>query len=195
MNDALDTAKDIVAGASDLVGSAVGGVAGVVNQTGKSAVKNGISPFLQSIGDAIGGFGAQLSNKAAVNSNNNLRFQTQVGGFVANVFGDDFAGVSNFEDLKEAISKYSREVQEIVKEYDERARLDTTFKGKAGEELHTFVEATKELLNAYVKLIEKWNEELDDAYARYQAGDVQIQQNVQSDAQAVQQAAQNVSLG
>ncbi|MBR6136828.1 MAG: hypothetical protein IKQ06_01580 [Bacilli bacterium] len=195
MNDALDTAKDIVAGASDLVGSAVGGVAGAVNQTGKSAVKNGISPFLQSIGDAIGGFGAQLSNKAAVNSNNNLRFQTQVGGFVANVFGDDFAGVSNFEDLKEAISKYSREVQEIVKEYDERARLDTTFKGKAGEELHTFVEATKELLNAYVKLIEKWNEELDDAYARYQAGDVQIQQNVQSDAQAVQQAAQNVSLG
>lgn len=195
MNDALDTAKDIMVGAGDLVGSAVGGVAGAVNQTGKSAVKNGISPFLQSIGDAIGGFGAKLSNRAAVNSNNNLKFQTQVGGFVANVFGDDFAGVSNFEDLKEAISKYSREVQEIVKEYDERARLDTTFKGKAGEELHTFVEATKELLNAYVKLIEKWNEELDDAYARYQAGDVQIQQNVQSDAQAVQQAAQNVSLG
>lgn len=141
----------------------------------------------------------------ATQENELLRMQTDPNSFI-NKFAlngglfnrtpaEDFAGVSNFENLKAAINDYSRRVQEIVDKYNPDAKIDGTFKGKAGQELTSFVVATKGLLMAYVKLIEKWNEELDAAYEKYQAGDVQIQQNVQSDAQAVQQAAQNVSLG
>lgn len=166
-----------------------------------------MADFLEAIFEAAGGqegLNTYRSNRdynKSVKENERLRLQTELNvsfdGFfpVMRFNNEDFAGVSNFENLKAAITKYSNRVQEIVKEYDETVKLDATFKGKAGEELHSFVVATKSLLSAYVRLVEKWNEELDDAYERYQAGDVQLQQNVASDAQAVEQAAQNVSLG
>lgn len=118
-----------------------------------------------------------------------------IGTFVANVFDGGFAGVSDFGALKTAITNYSNQVQEIVNTYDVNADLEQTFKGKAGEEMTTFISSTKSLLDAYVKLVEKWNTELDDAYEKYQQGDTSLQSNVSSDAQAVEQAAQKVNIG
>ena len=143
----------------------------------KSTVGNNIKSFLESAWGAVSGISANI------------------GSFVANVWSGGFAGVSNFEALKTAITNYANKVQEIIDEYDTKADLEQTFKGKAGEEMTTFIAATKSLLDAYVKLVTKWKEELDDAYEKYQQGDTSLQSNVASDAQAVEQAAQNVSIG
>ena len=151
--------------------------------------------------DALDTYRANRDYKDATKQNEYLRTQTALnmstkyGGLFPTFNSTDFAGVSNFEALKAAITRYSQNVQRAVNEYKANAPIDSTFKGKAGEELHSFVDATKELLDAYVKLIEKWNEELDVAYEKYQTGDALLQKNVVDDAQAVQQAAQNVSLG
>ena len=122
-------------------------------------------------------------------------FAGQIGTFVANIWDSGFAGVSNFDSLKAAINKYSQNIQNIVNEYNENADLDSTFKGKAGESMHTFVQNTKTLLQAFVSLVEQWNNELDDAYAKYQSGDTSLSASVESDAQAVAEKAQNINLG
>ena len=116
-------------------------------------------------------------------------------GFVANIWSGGFAGVSDFGELKSAITTYSNNVQDIINQYNTQADLEATFKGKAGTEMTEFVKATKSLLDAYVKLVEKWNGELDGYYEKYQAGDTTLSSNVQSDAQAVEQAAQKVDIG
>jgi len=157
--------------------------------------------FYKMVGDEEGlkNYTANRDYRNASKQNDYLRTQTELNmsfnGLFPSFNSTDFAGVSNFDALKAAITKYSQNVQDAVDEYKAKAPIESTFKGKAGEELHSFVEATKGLLDAYVKLIEQWNDELDSAYERYQQGDVQLQQNVASDTQAVQQAAQNVSLG
>ena len=143
----------------------------------KSTVGNNIKSFLESAWGAVSGL------------------SSNIGSFVANIWGGGFAGVSNFDALKTAVTNYANKVQEIIDEYDTSADLEQTFQGKAGEEMTTFITATKSLLDAYVRLVNKWNDELDDAYAKYQAGDQTLQSNVASDAQAVEQAAQNVSIG
>ncbi len=119
----------------------------------------------------------------------------RVGTFVANVWSGGFAGVSDFGELKSAITTYSNNVQDIINQYNAQADLDSTFKGKAGTEMTEFVKSTKSLLDAYVKLVEKWNGELDGYYEKYQSGDTTLSSNVQSDAQAVEQAAQKVDIG
>ena len=143
----------------------------------KSRVGNNIKSFLESAWGAVSGIAAN------------------VGTFVANIWGGGFAGVSNFDALKTAVSNYATKTQEIIDQYDTAADLDQTFKGSAGTEMTTFITATKSLLDAYVKLVEKWNEELDDAYTKYTEGDKTLSQNVTSDAEAVEKAAQNVSIG
>lgn len=143
----------------------------------KSTVGQNIKSFLDSAWGAVNGLAGNI------------------GSFIANVYGGGFAGVSDFGALKTAITNYSNQVQEIVDTYDVNADLEQTFKGKAGEEMTTFIASTKSLLDAYVKLVEKWNTELDDAYEKYQQGDTSLQSNVSSDAQQVEQAAQNVNIG
>lgn len=143
----------------------------------KSTVGKNIQSFLDSAWGAVNGL------------------SSTIGTFVANVYGGGFAGVSDFDALKTAIKNYSDQVQTIVDEYDVSADLDQTFKGKAGEELTSFITSTKSLLDAYVKLVEKWNTELDDAYEKYTQGDTTLQSNVASDAQQVAQAAQQVEIG
>ena len=143
----------------------------------KSTVGQNIKSFLDTAWGAVSG----ISN--------------QIGSFVANIWDGGFAGVSNFENLKTAVTTYSKNVQDIVDQYDMNSDLTQTFKGTAGDTMTEFVTATKSLLDAYVKLVEKWNTELDDAYAKYQAGDTSLSQAVNSDAQAVTQAASNVDIG
>lgn len=118
-----------------------------------------------------------------------------IGSFVANIWSGGFAGVSNYDQLKSAVSSYSNDVKSIVDNYNMDADLEQTFKGEAGTTLKEFVTATKSLLDAYVALVEKWNTELDTYYEKYQGGDTSLSQNVSSDAQQVEQAAQNVNIG
>ena len=143
----------------------------------KSAVGNHIQSFLDTAWGAVNGI------------------SDSIGTYVANIWSGGFAGVSDFGALKSAITKYSNNVQKIINDYNTKADLEATFKGKAGQEMTGFVTSTKSLLDAYVKLVEKWNSELDTYYANYKKGDQTLSSNVISDAQAVKQAASKVNIG
>ena len=117
-----------------------------------------------------------------------------IGTFVSNVFDGGFAGVSDFEALNSAITRYKEEVQSIVDTYNANADLEQTFKGEVATAMHEFVTNTKMLLEAYASIVEQWNVDLGEVYARYQEGAGATAQKIQSDAEAVKQAAQNISL-
>ncbi len=143
----------------------------------KSTVGQRISSFLDAAWGAVSGLAGNI------------------GTFVANIWSGGFAGVSNFDALKTAVTTYANNVQEIVDTYDTSADLEQTFKGQAGTAMTEFITSTKSLLDAYVKLVEKWNTELDDAYEKYKSGDTSLSEAVSSDAEDVAQAASKVEIG
>ena len=109
-----------------------------------SNVGQSIQGFLDSAWSAVSGIGER------------------VGTFVANIWDGGFAGVSNYDGLKTAISNYSKDVQDIVNQYQPDADISDSFQGQSAEALHEFVTSTKSLLDAYVALVEKWNTEHPD---------------------------------
>ena len=61
--------------------------------------------------------------------------------------------------------------------------------------LNQFVVDTKELLNAWVKLVDKWAGESRAAYEAWQVGDNEsVTANVQNSSEEVKQMASNISL-
>lgn len=147
------------------------------------------------IGDVQARLGHQIGNQLDVANSYLSTIADAIGTFVANIWSGGFAGVSDFDDLKQSIETYSNNVQEIVNTYDASAQVDATFKGQAGQELTSFIAATKELLDAYVNYVKSWNKELDEIYEKYNQGDTTLQSNVASDSQRVQQASQSIELG
>ena len=118
-----------------------------------------------------------------------------VGTFVANIWSGGFAGVSDFGALEKAIGTYSEGVKGIVEHYNTDADLEVTFKGDAATAMKEFITSTKELLAAYVKLVEKWKDELEAIYNAYQTGDKNLSQSVNQDSESVLAASKKVDIG
>ena len=114
---------------------------------------------------------------------------------LSNVWGGGFAGMKDPEEFCSAVAAYSAKVHEAVDAYNASADLDSSFKGQVQAELNTFVTETKNLLNAWVKLVDKWAEESRAAYQAWQDGDAQsVSANVQNAVDDVKQMAQNITL-
>lgn len=147
------------------------------------------------IGDVKSVYGNTIKNALESSVSLTKGLSSIIGSFTANIFGTGFAGVSNFTQLKQAISNYSRKTRAAINQYNANANVSKTFKGKSADQAREFINATKQLLEAYVALVEKWNKELDDAYAKYQSGDKTLSQRVAQDTQTVKKNAQQVTLG
>ena len=152
------------------------GIQGIIGDV-SSNIGNRITSFLENAWNAVSGITANI------------------GTFVADVWDGGFVGVKDFEALKAAVSEYSAKTQAVIDEYNVNADLDNALKGEAAQALHEFVVSTKSLLDAYVKLVEKWNAELDEYMTNYQEGDQNLSANVSQDAQDVASAAENIDIG
>lgn len=152
------------------------GIQGIIGDV-SSSIGNKISSFLENAWNAVSGITAGI------------------GTFVADVWDGGFVGVKDFEALKAAITDYSAKTQTVIDEYNINADLETALKGEAATALQEFVVSTKSLLDAYVKLVEKWNVELDEYMKNYEEGDLNLSSNVSEDAQSVAQAAENIDIG
>lgn len=114
---------------------------------------------------------------------------------LSNVWGGGFAGMKDPEEFASAVATYSQQVHAAVAEYNASADLDASFKGATQGALTTFVSDTKDLLNAWVKLVDKWAEEARAAYTAWQEGDQgTVSANVQNASAEVKQMASNISL-
>ena len=114
---------------------------------------------------------------------------------LANIWGGGFAGMKDPEEFVTALQTYSVQVHAAVEEYNASADLDASFKGNVQTSLSTFVTDTKALLNAWVKLVDKWADEAKGAYNAWQEGDKgTVSANVENASAEVKQMASNISL-
>lgn len=114
---------------------------------------------------------------------------------LSNVWGGGFAGMKDPEEFRTALITYSGKVHDAVNAYNAAADLDGSFKGSVNPALNQFVTDTKELLNAWVRLVDKWAQEADAAFQAWNDGDSQtVAANVQNSSDDVKQMAQNISL-
>ena len=94
-----------------------------------------------------------------------------------------------------AVTTYSTKVREAVEAYNSSAELESSFKGQVQTDLKDFVEETKKLLNAWVKLVDQWSKEAEEAYKTWAEKDKDtVSANVQNAIEDVKQMAQNISL-
>jgi predicted PurR-regulated permease PerM len=140
----------------------------------KSGVNNNVSAILNSAWGAVSGQA------------------DRIGTYVANVYSGGFAGVSNFDNLYDAIRKYAENTRDIIAKYDANTDIEDTFKGEVAQAIPQFVKETQSLLEAYVTIVEKWKDELADVYQRYQQGSQNLSQNISQDAQDVRQQTQRI---
>lgn len=118
-----------------------------------------------------------------------------VGTSVSNIWGGGFAGMKDPEEFVAAVQTYSQQVHAAVDEYNAAADLDASFKGQTQGALAEFVTDTKTLLNAWVKLVDKWADEARAAYTAWQEGDSgSVAANVQNASADIKQMASNISL-
>lgn len=114
---------------------------------------------------------------------------------LSNVWGGGFAGMKDPVEFCTAVKNYSVKVHEAVDAYNAAADLESSFKGQVQGELSEFVTETKNLLNAWVKLVDKWADEANEAYKAWADGDKQsVSANVQNAVDDVKQMAQNITL-
>lgn len=114
---------------------------------------------------------------------------------LSNVWGGGFAGMKDPGEFTAAVTTYSTKVREAVDAYNSSAELESSFKGQVQTDLKDFVEETKKLLNAWVKLVDQWSKEAEEAYKTWAEKDKDtVSANVQNAIEDVKQMAQNISL-
>lgn len=115
---------------------------------------------------------------------------------LSNVWGGGFAGMKDPDEFCTAVTTYSTKVHEAVDAYNASAELESSFKGQVQTDLKDFVDETKKLLNAWVKLVDQWASEANLAFEAWQKGDENtVSANVKNAIEDVKQMAQNISLG
>lgn len=147
----------------------------------------------------VGNFIANLKNQIESALSTGL---TGLGGMaqsagtaLSNVWSGGFAGMKDPADFCTAVKNYSAKVHEAVDAYNASADLESSFKGQVQGELSEFVTETKNLLNLWVKLVDKWASEAEGAFQAWKDGDAQsVSANVSNAVEDVKQMAQNISL-
>lgn len=147
----------------------------------------------------VGNFIANLKNQIESALSTGLSglsgMAQSAGTALSNVWGGGFAGMKDPAEFCTAVKNYSVKVHEAVDAYNAAADLESSFKGQVQGELSEFVTETKNLLNAWVKLVDKWAEEANEAYKAWDDGDKQsVSANVQNAVDDVKQMAQNITL-
>ena len=147
------------------------------------------------VGNFIANLRNQIESALSTGLSGMSGLAQSAGTALSNVWGGGFAGMKDPEEFCSAVAAYSAKVHEAVNAYNAAADLDSSFKGQVQAELNTFVTETKNLLNAWVKLVDKWAEESRAAYQAWKEGDTQsVAANVQNSSEEVKEMAKNVSL-
>ncbi len=117
---------------------------------------------------------------------------------LGNIWSGGFAGISKAEvegTLIPAIENYCKTIEDKIAEFNADADLAQTF---AGTEMQgaakEFVEAVKELLQAYVSTMRAEIARVNQAYEAWETGTQSVSSNATSDASEIRNAASNIKL-
>ena len=144
------------------------------------------------ISDLTNKIGNRIDNAWNTVSSSVSGLVNDVGTWATNLWDGGFAGVSDFDALKTAVTNYVADTQAIIDEFNTDANLDGTVKGEANQALHDYIVATKTALNSYVSVLNIWKDDLDAVYEAYKAGDQTVSSNVNDATDVLNDAVKNI---
>lgn len=153
------------------------------------SVQSTISTFTYSVEDKIS---ASLRTAKTAMTTAVGTITTKAG----SLFNGGFVGMSDsgFESLKNAIKKYCSDLQTTINGYNTDADITGALKGDTQVAAQEFIEAVKDLLDAYISTIKQEIDEATEAYNNFKASSASIKTNVTSDAQQIRSDAKKISL-
>lgn len=115
---------------------------------------------------------------------------------LSNLWDGGFTGMSEaeMENLKQALTKYCADIQDVISGFDQTGDITQALKGDVQTAAYDFIAAIKVLLQAYVSTMKQEIAEADEAYRNFVASGKSISQDVQAAAADIRQNAKSISL-
>lgn len=113
-----------------------------------------------------------------------------------NLWSGGFVGMSEsgIEAIKEALTKYCNEVENLIQEFDENGNIEVALKGETQQAAAEFIAAVKRLLQAYVSTMRASIKDADEAYKNWSQSSKSIATDVASDAENIRSNAEKIRI-
>lgn len=115
---------------------------------------------------------------------------------LSNIWGGGFTGMSKegIEELKTSLNKYCQEIEELIGGFDQNGDITMALQGDTQTAAYDFIDAIKQLLQAYVSTMRQEIDEADEAYNNFAMSSQSISQDVESAAQDIRSNASQIRL-
>ena len=141
------------------------------------------------VGDVIQNAGDILSstlNRVMGYTGAAAEYISTAGGFV----GLDYTKV---DDIRDAIRKYTEDIQKAVDELNTKADESKALKGEFNKDVKDYVAAIAALVDAHVSGLKAFSDKMKETHDKYVANDEKLQEDVGSEAQALKNSAADLA--
>ena len=115
---------------------------------------------------------------------------------LSNLWSGGFTGMSEagISELKTQLTRYCDEVQALISSFDQTGDITSALQGEPQQAAYEFIDAIKQLLQAYVSTMKQEIAEVDEAYNNFIASGQSISQDVRNSASDIRSNANSISL-
>ncbi len=124
-----------------------------------------------------------------------MLFKGLLGGFPSTNM--DFGGISEEgkNALDQSIKDFRTKITDLISTFNDEAEISKAFKGTAlTDAIHSMLGDVKDLLNSYVDLMQKDQNDLDTALENWKNADTSVKNLADSAAQDIRTEANNIKL-
>lgn len=153
------------------------------------SIRSTVGNIQHNVGDIISG-----AHNTARTQLSNIVGSAQTA--LTNVWSGGFTGMSDtgIAELKTQLTNYCQEVQDIISGFDQTGDITSALKGEPQDAAYEFIEAIKELLQAYVSTMKQEIDEMDEAYNNFVQSGTSIASDVRSHANDIRTDANSIRL-
>lgn len=115
----------------------------------------------------------------------------------SHVWAGGFLGMneSKLGDLKTAIEKFEKDLQTIAEEFNPENDISMAFRGTVKDSVQEYIKAIKDLLKAYITIVNNSVKDADTAFANWKQQNSAISQTVSDESQDIRNKAESVKVG
>lgn len=115
---------------------------------------------------------------------------------ITSIWDGGFVGIDakNAPMIAAALEKYISTIQDTLDRFNQITDIDRALKGASAEAAKEFLDAIKELMNAYVTQMRQDSKDLQEVIASYEQGSQDIARQVSQNAQDIRSEAEQIHL-
>lgn len=107
-----------------------------------------------------------------------------------------FLGMSDkgMEALKSALGRFLKELQDVADAFNENGSIEMAFQGSVKDSVQRYIASIKELIKAYITIINNGIKDADNAYANWIEKNTAISSNVEDETQSIRSQAESIKV-